>query len=54
MGCTAILSGISGTVAQTLIELDTNLTEINSAGSLESALYQAFKLKGININFNSK
>lgn len=54
MGCTTILSGVSGLVAETLANLNTDIQDINSAGTLENALYMGFGLLGINISFNSK
>lgn len=50
MGCTCIISGVSGAVAQTVVELGIQVDDINTTGNMQDALSIAFKMTGIKIN----
>ena len=50
MGCYSILSGISPTVAQTIIELNIRIEKLITAGNMEDALKRAFKIVGVEIH----
>lgn len=50
MGCTVILTGISGVVAQTIVELGVDTNELKTTGSLEDALNQALLSLGMQIS----
>lgn len=43
MGCRCIVSGISGAVAQTIVELGIHIDEMTTTGNMQDALEQAFK-----------
>lgn len=43
MGCTSIISGIAGSVAQTIVELGINVEEIETTGSMQDALKTALE-----------
>lgn len=49
MGCRCILSGISPSVAQTMVSLGIQEEEVNTVGNLQDALKKAFQLTGIKI-----
>jgi rsbT co-antagonist protein RsbR len=49
MGCLCIISGIAGSVAQTIVELGINIDEIQTTGSMQDALKTALKITGTNI-----
>lgn len=44
MGCTCIISGVSGAVAQTIVELGINTDEIITVSNMKDALRYAFNL----------
>jgi rsbT co-antagonist protein RsbR len=44
MGCLCIISGISGAVAQTIVELGINIDEIETCGSMQDALKTALNI----------
>lgn len=46
MGCTCILSGITPSVAQTIVELGVNVDEIETTGTMKDALERSFKYTG--------
>ncbi|WCL83060.1 STAS domain-containing protein [Saprospira sp. CCB-QB6] len=43
MGCDCIISGISGSIAQTIVELGIQIDEIQTTGSMRDALAQAMR-----------
>jgi rsbT co-antagonist protein RsbR len=49
MGCTCIISGISPSVAQTLVHLGVNLDTIRTNSDLQEALFDAFSLLDLSI-----
>ncbi len=51
MGCLCIVSGISGAVAQTIVELGIQVDEITTTGTMKDALNQALKLTGANVEY---
>ncbi len=54
MGCRCIVSGISGAVAQTLVELGVQTDEIATTGNMQDALEKAFKRAKIKISSGKK
>lgn len=46
MGCNTILSGISPTIAQNIVNLGLDLSMINSTNTLKDAMVQAYELIG--------
>lgn len=54
MGCRCIVSGISGAVAQTLVELGVQTDEIITTGNMQDALEKAFKRAKIKISSSKK
>lgn len=49
MGCECILSGISPSVAQTVIQLGIDMTDINTKSTLSDALEEAFLILGLEV-----
>lgn len=49
MGCNCIISGISGAVAQTIVELGIQIDEINTTGNMQDALNTALQMTGSQI-----
>lgn len=49
MGCTCLISGISGSVVQTIVELGAQTEEINTTGSILGALREALLRIGANV-----
>lgn len=49
MGCTCMLSGISASVAQTIVELGVHIEEVYTQGNLKAALREALQLTGAKI-----
>lgn len=47
MGCTAILSGISPTIAQMIVELQLDISTLNTFTNLQDALQKALQLIGV-------
>jgi len=47
MGCTAIVSGVSAQVAETIVELGIDVGEMKTTGNLKDALKLAFRLTGV-------
>ena len=54
MGCKTILSGVTGNIAEMLSNLEMDISTIESAGTLENAIYRGFATLGIDINFKDK
>jgi rsbT co-antagonist protein RsbR len=54
MGCKCIISGISGAVAQTIVELGIHTDEIMTTGNMQDALEKAFKRAKIKISSKDK
>jgi rsbT co-antagonist protein RsbR len=50
MGCTMLIAGISPTIAETIVSLGIDTTNLLTTNSLEDALTQALKLVGEQIN----
>lgn len=49
MGCRCIISGVGGSVAQTIVELGINTSEIETTGAMQDALDKALRLTGSSI-----
>lgn len=49
MGCLCIISGISGAVAQTIVELGIQIDEVETTGSMQDAVDKAFRLTGAEV-----
>ncbi len=49
MGCICTISGISGAIAQTIVELGIQIDEVNTTGNMKDALADAFKTTGAQI-----
>ena len=49
MGCNCIVSGISGAVAQTIVELGIQTDEVDTTGSMQDAVEKAFRLTGAKV-----
>jgi len=49
MGCMCIISGISGAVAQTIVELGIPVDEVDTTGTMQDALDKALRLTGAKI-----
>lgn len=49
MGCTCFISGVSGAVAQTIVELGIQIEDIETTGNMQDALRNAFNLTGTQI-----
>lgn len=49
MGCRCIISGISGPVAQTIVELGIPIEEVDTTGMMQDALDKALKITGARI-----
>jgi len=49
MGCMCIISGISGAVAQTIVELGIQIDEVDTTGTMQDALDKALQLTGAKI-----
>lgn len=54
MGCECVVSGISPVVAQTLIQLGVDLSEVVTKASLKDALEMAFENVGLEVREVSK
>ena len=50
MGCTSLVSGISPAIAQTMVNLGFDVSEISTSATLRDALEQAFKLIGRSVS----
>ncbi len=49
MGCTCLISGISGSVAQTIVELGIQIEEVSTTGTMKEALNQALGVTGAQV-----
>jgi rsbT co-antagonist protein RsbR len=49
MGCQCIISGISSSVAQTVVELGIQTDEISTTGNMQAAVEMAFRLTGAKV-----
>jgi rsbT co-antagonist protein RsbR len=49
MGCTCLISGISGSVAQTIVELGIQIEEVSTTGTMKEALNQALGATGAKV-----
>lgn len=49
MGSVCIISGISGAVAQTIVELGIQIDEVETTGSMQDAVDKAFRLTGAEV-----
>ncbi len=47
MGCTAFLSGISPSVAETIVDLGVDIGELHTGSSMQDVLAQALRLRGL-------
>jgi rsbT co-antagonist protein RsbR len=54
MGCRCIVSGISGAVAQTIVELGIHTDEMTTTGNMQDALEKAFKRAKLTISSKKK
>ena len=54
MGCRCIVSGISGAVAETIVELGIHTNEIMTTGNMQDALEKAFKRAKLTISSKRK
>lgn len=54
MGCSAIISGVSPAVAQTVVELGIQIDEIDTTANLQDALSQALERTGLRISKQKK
>lgn len=52
MGCKCVMSGISPSIAQTMVELGIEVGNVKTTSSLKDALKYAFKLTGVTITTN--
>ncbi len=50
MGCECLISGISPTIAQTVVELGIDVGDVQTTATLRDALQIAFKTTGVEIN----
>ncbi len=50
MGCTSLVSGISPAIAQTMVNLGFDVSEISTSATLRDALEKAFRLIGRNLS----
>lgn len=50
MGCMCIISGISGAVAQTIVELGIPIDEVDTTGTMQDALDRALRCTGAKIS----
>jgi rsbT co-antagonist protein RsbR len=50
MGCTCILSGITGHVAQTMVELGVNIEEMKTTGTMKDAIELSFEYTGYKLS----
>ncbi len=50
MGCLSIISGISGPVAQTIVELGIQIDEVDTTGTMQDALDKALRRTGARIS----
>ncbi len=50
MGCTSLVSGISPAIAQTMVNLGFDVSEISTGATLRDALEKAFRLIGRNLS----
>lgn len=49
MGCLCFISGVSPSVAQTVVDLGINTEEVRTTGNLKDALQSAFRLLGMQV-----
>ncbi len=54
MGCYCVISGVSGAVAQTIVELGIKIDEVATTGTMKDALMVAFKRTGIELSRNEE
>jgi rsbT co-antagonist protein RsbR len=54
MGATAIVSGLSAEVAQTLVSLGVGLEKLNTVGDLQGGIEQAEALLGYTVTSNAE
>ncbi|SHF25567.1 protoglobin domain-containing protein [Vibrio gazogenes] len=49
MGCTCLVSGVSPSIAQTMVQLGVNVGEVQANATLRDALEYAFQMIGLNV-----
>lgn len=49
MGCDCLVSGVSPSIAQTMVQLGINVGEVKTNATLRDALENAFKIVGLNV-----
>lgn len=54
MGCPCIISGVSPAVAQTIVHLGVDMTDIRTNSTLSDALYEAFNLINLEVKQEKK
>lgn len=53
MGCESLVSGVSPSIAKTMVQLGVNVGEVKTSATLRDALESAFKTVGLNIQGRS-